>query len=317
MNVFHNGRFLARVVLTTLNHEDEPTPKDVVPFVTLCSYIESVLQLSCAHILNGTEDALTSLISQLVRGLPVAERETRSAAKNRGWDYWNDRYLLLTVEASAGMGRRLNQAYPLISVFNLTAELLKSTHTFIFEGRGMILVNLTRCGLDDETAHRHIERIADENGCLFCCGRTVVGMRRLAQAYKEAMQVLRISSDKRGAGASRVTTIDDVALQIADHSIAESLSVLTFCPKGLLAIIHHDNTHHSEIYRTLRVYVEQNCSPSRSAKLLFIQRSTFLYRLRKAQELLGLDMADPEVQVRLRLSFRLLDTLPGREFALI
>ena len=317
MNVFHGERFLARVVLTTLDYDEEPTAGDVVPFVTLCSYIESVLQLSCAHLLGGAEDAFTGMLAQVMRGLPVAERDLRAAARARGWDYYNDRYLLLAVEMGAEGGRHLSHSYPLIAVFNLTAELLGSTHTFVFEGRGMVLVDLTRSGASAPATRRLVERIADENGCAFCCGRPVTGLRGLAQAHREALQALALRPDRRGGPPARVVTIDDVALALVDRCVAEAISPLTFCPEGLLAIIRHDNAHRSEIYRTLRVYVEQNCSPSRSAKLLYVQRSTFLYRLRKAQELLGMDLADPEAQVRLRLSFRLLDALSARELAAI
>ncbi|MCI8468593.1 MAG: hypothetical protein HFJ75_03730 [Eggerthellaceae bacterium] len=317
MNVVHDGTVIARVVLTTTNRDEEPTARDVAPFVVLCSYIEAILGQSYSRLLSTAEDALSSLITRMVRDEHVPEPDMREAAAGRGWDHRGDHFALLAVSMAGGTSRHLSTAYPLMSVFSLTAELLRETHTLVHEGTGLVLVNLSRVGIGEDEVRHVLERIGAENGCRFCAGRPVRGLRGIAKAHREAMQTLGLARRAAPAcgKAAAVVTIDDVMLGLVDQSVAAAVAPLTVCPRGLLAVIRHDNAHHSELYRTLRTYVEQSCSPSRSARLLYVQRSTFLYRLHKALELLDMDLDDPDDQLRLRLAFRLLDLMPARELA--
>ena len=58
---------------------------------------------------------------------------------------------------------------------------------------------------------------------------------------------------------------------------------------------------------TLRTYLEENLNATQAASLLFIHRSTFLYRLDKIKNILDSGLDDPEEIFYLNLSFRLLE----------
>ena len=45
-----------------------------------------------------------------------------------------------------------------------------------------------------------------------------------------------------------------------------------------------------------------------------MHRNSIIYRLEKIQDLLGLNLENPDVQLRLRISFKTMDLLEGREF---
>lgn len=79
------------------------------------------------------------------------------------------------------------------------------------------------------------------------------------------------------------------------------------CPVPLLRLIEYDKVNHTDFAKTLRIYLEADSSPAKAAKLLFVHRSTFLYRLERIQELLGADMQDPGVKLHFLLAFRLLE----------
>ena len=73
----------------------------------------------------------------------------------------------------------------------------------------------------------------------------------------------------------------------------------------------YDKEHQTEFYKTLKVYLENNENAVKSARKLFIHRSTFLYRLERIKEMTGLDLNDPNMHLYCLLSYRILELYYG------
>ena len=113
------------------------------------------------------------------------------------------------------------------------------------------------------------------------------------------------------------------ALQYADGGPGLSLfsecamrHLLSFFPQeriralvhpALLTLREQDRVNGSELYETLRVYLENERSLVKTAKALFIHRNTLLYRLEKLHQLVELDLEDAELRLYLTLSFYMLE----------
>ena len=76
---------------------------------------------------------------------------------------------------------------------------------------------------------------------------------------------------------------------------------------ALLTLREQDRVGGSELYETLRIYLEHERSLVRTAAALFIHRNTLLYRLEKLRQLVDLDLDDPELRLYLTLSYRMLE----------
>ncbi|MDR0500452.1 MAG: helix-turn-helix domain-containing protein [Coriobacteriales bacterium] len=105
-----------------------------------------------------------------------------------------------------------------------------------------------------------------------------------------------------------VARFEDHLLEYAMSCIASNIAPKFFVPKELFALISHDQQHGSDLYNTLRVYINNNCSATQSCEDLFIVRSSFIYRLNKIKDIMGLDLKDAQMRLLLSLSFTLLDT---------
>lgn len=79
------------------------------------------------------------------------------------------------------------------------------------------------------------------------------------------------------------------------------------CHEKLLLLRKTDKENGTEYMKTLRMYLDQQQNAVRTARELYIHRSTFLYRLEKIKEILESDLDDPEELLYLNLSFRLLE----------
>ena len=61
----------------------------------------------------------------------------------------------------------------------------------------------------------------------------------------------------------------------------------------------------------LRIYLLTERSLSTTAKLLHMHRNSVIYRLGKIQSILAVDLDDPDVRLRLLISFKILEMLDG------
>ena len=58
-------------------------------------------------------------------------------------------------------------------------------------------------------------------------------------------------------------------------------------------------------------YLLTERSISSTAKIMHMHRNSVIYRLNKIQEILGLDLNDPDVRLRLLISFKILELQSG------
>ena len=85
------------------------------------------------------------------------------------------------------------------------------------------------------------------------------------------------------------------------------------CHEALLRLKEYDADQGTNYLQTLRTYLENHLNAVKSAQDLFIQRSTFLYRLENIKGILEKELDDPDEILYLLLSCRLLVLKEQRE----
>ncbi|HEX3078600.1 MAG TPA: helix-turn-helix domain-containing protein [Lachnospiraceae bacterium] len=83
-----------------------------------------------------------------------------------------------------------------------------------------------------------------------------------------------------------------------------------FCHPALAILRQNDLDCHSELYKTLCIYIENGCSIKHTSEALFIHRNSLVYRLNRIVELCHLDFTNTNTLFLLRLSF-LIDRYNG------
>lgn len=94
-----------------------------------------------------------------------------------------------------------------------------------------------------------------------------------------------------------------------DHALDYLRS--TLCTYADPAAIHpalrilreSDERNHSDLYRTLYVYLTNNCNLAHTAQLLNLHRNSLMYRLNKIQSMAELDLGDSRLREHLYLSY--------------
>ncbi|MBC3193359.1 helix-turn-helix domain-containing protein [Pseudonocardia sp. C8] len=75
----------------------------------------------------------------------------------------------------------------------------------------------------------------------------------------------------------------------------------------VVALAELDRTRRTDYLATLRAYFDAASDLSDAARILFVHRNTLRYRLRRIQELSGLDLSDPAERLVAELQLRLLE----------
>ncbi|WP_165443639.1 CdaR family transcriptional regulator [Olsenella sp. Marseille-P4559] len=80
-----------------------------------------------------------------------------------------------------------------------------------------------------------------------------------------------------------------------------------FYTRGLRALLVHDSESGISYTKTLACFLAHNMNVTRTARALYIHRSTLIERLDRIRELLGEDLANPDVRLRLELIFKAME----------
>ncbi len=101
--------------------------------------------------------------------------------------------------------------------------------------------------------------------------------------------------------ANRFYYFEDYALRdLVLNSVRDMRLELLF-PEGLRRLVDHDKGSSTSYIETLRVYLDNNLSIARTSSDLFVHRSTLMERLVRIKRELGLNLDDADVQLRLRI----------------
>lgn len=73
-----------------------------------------------------------------------------------------------------------------------------------------------------------------------------------------------------------------------------------------------DKENGTDLFHTLCVYLQNECNATKSAQKLFIHRTSLLKRLNKIEDLTGVQLKNPDTQLYLMLSYKLLERLSDR-----
>ena len=138
-------------------------------------------------------------------------------------------------------------------------------------------------------------------------GSAVVDVSGLAMSRWEAEQTLAsLLDDRRAASMSHVATIAEMQSDVVMRRVRERLADDPRCRTPHLDLLaRHDAEHHTDHLATLGAYLDSFGDVSSAAARLDVHSNTLRYRLKRIDEIIGLDLADPVARFVLELQWRL------------
>jgi hypothetical protein len=145
-----------------------------------------------------------------------------------------------------------------------------------------------------------------EPGLRVTVGSAAAGVEGFCASHREALLADRVARLCRGRAC--VTLFADIALDaLATHDVDEAQRFV----ERELGRLASDDDAARRTSATLRVFLEEGSSYVRAARRLGVHQNTVLYRVHRAEELLGHRIADRELEVRVALRLARLTTSPS------
>ena len=133
----------------------------------------------------------------------------------------------------------------------------------------------------------------------------VEGIRELPIAYHQAQEALdrafRMRNDRW------IVRFQECAMEYVLTHLQTPMQLRHLVAPQLLELMEFDQKKGSQLFETLRVYLDNELDIPRTAEKLIIHRTTLTYRLKKIAAILDLNLDDPEIRLYLRLSLRMLE----------
>ena len=128
----------------------------------------------------------------------------------------------------------------------------------------------------------------------------VAGFDRVQSAYRQAMFAL---------GTPPVAGIRhcrDLALPFLIGTLQKEPVARDLLHPALGMLENYDVENGTDLLETLRVYVETGCNQSETAQKLYVHLNTLKYRLKRINEIAGVDFKDRDTLFHIELSFKLM-----------
>lgn len=175
------------------------------------------------------------------------------------------------------------------------------------EHRGdiVIYINLDLCSLSLDECFQKLAAFVRDSLLVAGYSRKMLGHFNFHRQYVQA--AISIQTGSRINPTAWIHHFNDIALPYMLNQITRRLPAYMICHERLLQLKNQDESSGTQLYQTLRCYLENHQNATKTADALFIHRSTLLYRLEKIQKVLRSDLNNPDEVLYLVLSFYLMD----------
>ena len=197
---------------------------------------------------------------------------------------------------------------PLTDGSNMSRHILSQTisrhlqNAIVLEKNGCVHVICNRDMYNDPVHQQFREILLANNALRIAFSLCVPNVNYLPLLERQTSFVLNHSSSSEPG----VYTFGDYGLNflLSGHSARE---VYSACHPVVISLWEKARGGNSDLYDTLKTYIDCERSLSQTAAALFTHRNTVLYRIRKCQELLGDDLETPAKRLYIRISMQALE----------
>jgi sugar diacid utilization regulator len=253
----------------------------------------------------GLRNNLRNAVVSVLRHSNSRSALLKSHMQKFGWNQDSDyRIILIALPAGSGSASHFTFNYENVFAEEYSECLALHIDDFIF-----ILLHNQACKMVDRCTPALDKQLTIDNGrCIvshtFC---SFTDLRSQYELAKAAFQFTQDQDDKR------ITCLSDIIVEYAINTLSSVIGVQAICHNAAVRIHEYDKQNGTEFLLTLETYLLNNKSLIAASGKLFIHRSTMTYRLKCIEDIVELELGDPNERLQILLSCIILRTLDGSE----
>ncbi len=243
-----------------------------------------------------------SSISEVVM-LELLERKIdKDAARIRLLNYdlgnKNDLHLLV-----AGPAKGAVNSASLHYIKRILSELIAGSIAIVFKEMIVLLI-ADSTYLSDEQTQAAVEKILSENHFTAGISYAFCDISELRTHYEQACHIVKIAA--RMDEPFKAFYYEDYCLYDLFYSVESSKELMDFCNPKIMDLMEYDKKHNTTYVHSVYAYLKLNKDLNKCAEALCLHRNSIDYRIKKIQEILGMDFGNEEFCFSCFLSLKIL-----------
>lgn len=248
----------------------------------------------------GSHHSMDSTVRALLDGQPAGTVDTAMLLERLGWNR-ADQYLCVRLQSQ-------RSGTPAIWGKLLHSDLFRlfPAGYIMFMGQQQcVILNMRVEGTTVPTVRHSLAPLCRDY-CLYAgISSPVWGINELRYAFLQADIALNTAFSLQNE--RWIIPFSTCALDYVLQNLKTKLPPGHLAAPELLALLDHDQKKGTQYYATLRTFLRSERDIPRTSKALIIHRTTLIYRLKRIQDVTGIDLDDPDQRLYLQLSFKLLE----------
>ena len=247
------------------------------------------------------EKPFERLITEMVAGKKGSPKYLEGILDAQGWKM-NDTYRVFKME----LDWRDRQTSSIINTCNYIEGTISECHAIQIENSILVILNCTKTARQYDEIIQILNRIVRETILLTGISNTFEDFSNLAYYVQQASLALQYGKKKNPT--IWIHRFEQYVMDYCFDMVCKELPREFICSPQIMKVRMYDQEKHTELYDTLKTYVNCMLNAEQAAKELYIHRSTLFYRLKKIREISGIDLNEPENMFYIQFSMHLLET---------
>lgn len=298
-NIRVDGVFVARIcvdeVITPF------TDRDFALIKILGHYLGKGISRETYYSFNRFKD-LDPILHSLLSHRLLPEKKINQLLNHYGW-HMNDSYICLILKL-----RTREDASSALEPLALNLRQMLSSECYTIYSNSIVFIcNLTSLQMTDEQLLAYLLPNLRDNLLTASMSTAYSDFKELYYYYNQAEAAYQIGSRKHPT--KWYFRFEDYQMDFLVHKAMEKTVPGVLIPRGLKQLIAYDQKKNSGYAGLLRTYLDKERNIAETIRAAYIHRNTFLYRLQRIQDILQMDLDNPDVRLTLQLAFRFIDAV--------
>lgn len=248
----------------------------------------------------GMENEVSQFFQEYLNGSMKDQQRIRKFLYFLNWNP-KDRYLCLRLEAVQQNARM----YSSIATLSHIEAQIPDGYAFFYQNGITVIVNLSYSDTRIPDLLSNLAIVLREGLLKMGVSSELWGFSWLPQGYLQAKEALELGN--HSSSMYWYHLFDDYRLEYLMKKAGESLPCELLCSHKLLLLKRYDEKNNTDLYHTLKIFLELERNVLKTSKMLFIHRSTLFYRLERIQKIADVNLDDAKERLTLQISFYIME----------
>lgn len=232
----------------------------------------------------------------------------------------NDRIKSLEIElqenlyvftVSVDRNEKENTKLPYIR--NLIEDIIKNGKAVIYDDRIVCVITMSGSEkpmhkIDLENFKNFLKTNKMYGGLSYCFH----DLHDLQKYYKQSLKSIEMGIHLKKEEI--IFSYEDCAKYHMLDVCSKNKSLKDFCHPSVLSLLKYDSAYNTNFTKSLYIYLICEKKQVETSKMLHIHRSTLIYRIKKAEEIMNVNLKDSGLVFNLLVSFKILEFIGEIEF---